>query len=64
MKIYHLTYDHQYQGADYGLFKSLAAAEEYLKNHLKVNIVERRSYYDNTVFIYADGYRIEEKSVG
>jgi len=64
MKVYHLTYDHQLEPQDYGLFNSLEKAENYLKNTLRVDVSSPTVYYEGILRIYKGEYRIEEKRVG
>lgn len=62
MKVYHLTYNHQYDPGDYGLFSTKEKAEAFLKDNLGVDVTQVRSYGTN-VWTYPRGYRIEEKVV-
>lgn len=62
MKVYHVTFDHQIEPGDYGLFSTLEKAEAFLKNHFGVDITQVKQYGTTSRF-YPGGYHIEEKAV-
>lgn len=63
MKVYHVTFSHQIEPGDYGLFSTLEKAEAYLRDHLKVDVTQVRTYGNSTSRFYPGGYQIEEKTV-
>lgn len=62
MKVYHVTFEHQIEPGDYGLFSTLEKAEAFLQNHLKVDVSQVR-IYGSIVRSYPGGYMITEKVV-
>lgn len=61
-EVFELTLDHQMQPQNYGLFSSLAKAEEYLKETLHVDIEKKSVYWGGGRVIYGD-YVITRKVV-
>ncbi|HBI00986.1 MAG TPA: hypothetical protein DDY18_05115 [Flavobacterium sp.] len=62
MKVYHVTFNHQIEPGDYGLFSTKEKAEQFLKDHFGVDITQAKNYSSNSWF-YPGGYQIQEKAV-
>lgn len=60
MKVYEVTYDHQWQGMNYGLFSTFEKAETFLIKHLRADLTLKKEWVRG--FRYGD-YSIEIKDV-
>lgn len=64
-QVYELTYDHQYDGQNYGLFSTVERAELFLRDVLKIKIEDVFITHFGAIRIYGDRkeYRLEQKVV-
>jgi len=63
-EVYELEFSHQIEPQNYGLFKSIFHAEQYMKEYLKgVDLTKKTSYHDGQTIIYDGDYILRRRIV-